>query len=561
MSAGRAGWAKRALRTASLTSEHARRTGADLDEAAAEVASAEAAADSGVTRRRLLQGTGLAAAALTVDSQLSSHLDRAAAEPVHPVGRSQPKVVIIGAGTAGLGCADRLWRQHGIRAEIYEYADRVGGRIRTLRGHFEDDQLIEEHAEFINPEHTATLRLAKQLGLTLDNTDHYPEPHQDQLSLQFDGKRWSQRALNRDWHRFGWKLFHDAAVKKAPWPTLHTRSTVHGRRWDHMSVSEWIDAHVPGGIGGDFGQLCISAVLDEYGGPPEEQSALNLIYLLGGDDTTRSGNQPRSAPQLGGADEKWHVHGGNDQLIDGMLRRLPTGTVHTGHKLVALRRRGHDRHTVTLHHGHGAREIAADHVVLALPFTTLRDVDLSQVDLAPPHRKAIHEEPLGSNAKMFLQFDRRIWDDAKHTGNAYCAGVVQGSWDATGYQAGTTGILAALPGGTIGTDWGQRYALTHYRGEAPAQMVHDYLAQFDAIFPGVKAAYNGRSHYVWSSGDPHIRGAYSYLKVGQYTGFNGVQGRREGTLHFAGEHTSVNFQGYIEGALRSGHRCADEIAH
>jgi monoamine oxidase len=73
-------------------------------------------------------------------------------------------------------------------------------------------------------------------------------------------------------------------------------------------------------------------------------------------------------------------------------------------------------------------------------------------------------------------------------------------------------------------------------------------------------AYNGRSYYVWSPGDPHILGAYSYLKVGQFTGFNGVQGQRENNLHFAGEQTSINFQGYIEGGLRSGYRCADEVS-
>ena len=33
-----------------------------------------------------------------------------------------------------------------------------------------------------------------------------------------------------------------------------------------------------------------------------------------------------------------------------------------------------------------------------------------------------------------------------------------------------------------------------------------------------------------------------------------------GALHFAGEHTEPNFQGYMEGAVRSGVRCADEIA-
>jgi monoamine oxidase len=550
----RPGAARDALLNARLSSAYARRTGCDVDEAGDAV-------ESGLTRRRLLQGVGVAAAALPWGfASLAVAAPAASAAPSAAAAKTHDRVVIIGSGIAGLGCALRLWHKHGIRAEIYEYNDQPGGRIRTLRSHFDDRQLIEEHAEFINPEHTATLALAKRFGLTLDNTDHYPEPNQDQLSLQFNGKLWSQKALNRDWHKFGWKLFHDAAINKAPWPTLHTHSSKWGRRWDRMSVSEWIDAHVPGGTGGDFGQLCISAVLDEYGGPPEEQSALNLIYLLGGDASAKSGNHPRKAPELGGADEKWHIHGGNDQLITGILDRLPPDVVRFGEKLVALRSRGNGRYTLTLHKGHGTREVVADHVVLALPFTTLRDVELSHAGIPALHRLAIRTEPLGSNAKMFLQFTRRVWDQADETGNAYCAGVVQGAWDASGYQAGSQGILAALPGGTIGTDWGQRYNLHHYRGNAPATMVSDYLDQFNAIYPGLKSAYNGKSFYVWSSGDPHIRGAYSYLKVGQYTGFNGVQGRREGNLHFAGEHTSVNFQGYIEGALRSGLRCANEIA-
>ena len=84
--------------------------------------------------------------------------------------------------------------------------------------------------------------------------------------------------------------------------------------------------------------------------------------------------------------------------------------------------------------------------------------------------------------------------------------------------------------------------------------MRDYLASFEQLFPGSRSAYNGKAFYVWSSGDPHIRGAYSYLKVGQYTAFNGLQGRREGRLHFAGEHTSVNFQGISKA------RCAADIA-
>ena len=89
--------------------------------------------------------------------------------------------------------------------------------------------------------------------------------------------------------------------------------------------------------------------------------------------------------------------------------------------------------------------------------------------------------------------------------------------------------------------------------------MRDFLDCFEQNFPGVRQAYNGKTYYAWSHGDPHTGGAYSYLKTGQYTAFNGMQSRRHGNLHFAGEHTSVNFQGYVEGALRSGYRCAAEI--
>lgn len=98
-----------------------------------------------------------------------------------------------------------------------------------------------------------------------------------------------------------------------------------------------------------------------------------------------------------------------------------------------------------------------------------------------------------------------------------------------------------------------------FEGPAPEAIARDFLRSFDTMFPGLSAAYEGKAYYAWSSGDPHVGGAYSYLRVGQYTGFNGIQGRPHGNLHFGGEHTSNNFRGYMEGA-RSGYRCAREIA-
>ena len=560
--------AARALRRAQAAHRYARRTGCDIGEATSALAEREAgapgagAAGAGagpggrLSRRQVLRGAAAAGLAAAVPAgALRPPAARAAARP-------DPRVVIIGSGIAGLGCAFRLWASHGVASEVYEYNPaRAGGRIDTLRGFFADGQYAEEHGEFISSEHTAVRRLAARLGLTLDDVNAYP-PHTRAADyrFRFDGRFWPQAALDREWHDWGWRLFHDAAFVKAPWPTLLGTHTAWARRWDHTPATEWIERNIPGGLGSDFGRLCVAILLDEYGGPVAEQSALNLIYLLGTYDSVPSGRQPRRSPQLSATDEKWHIREGNDQLIRGLISRLPGGAVRLGERLEAVRSRGHGRYTCTFSRGTSTHDVHADHVVLALPFTKLREVGLRGIELPAPQLRAIREEPLGTNAKIAMQFSRRVWNADHWTGNLYTDGIVQGGWETTVGQPGEAGILIALPGGETGAGLGRRYGLTSYEGPAPEAMARDFLACFERNFPGVRRAYNGRAYYAWSAGDPHTGGAYSYLKTGQYTAFNGIQGRRSGNLHFAGEHTSVNFQGYMEGALRSGYRCAVEIA-
>ena len=560
--------AMRALRQAQAVSAYARRTGCGIDEAAGALADPDHAGPApdgpgrtgsgpgdraGVSRRAVLGGAGAVALAVALPGGLM--------RPARARAGTDPRVVIIGSGLAGLGCAYRLWARHGIRSDVYEYnAARPGGRVYTLHGFYDGGQYAEQHGEFISTEHTEVRWLAARFGLHLDNVTVYP-PHTraaDYL-FRFDGRVWPQAALNRDWHEWGWRLFHDAAVRKAPWPTRYDKHTHWGRRWDHMPATDWIERYIPGGLGSDFGALCVAILLDEYGGPVAQQSALNLVYLLGLYGSSASGLQPKGSPQLSGTDEKWHIRGGNDQLISGLVGRLPAGTVHLGERLVAVRSRGHGRYAVTLAGGQSTSDQYADHVVLALPFTKLRDVELSGIELPPRQLRAIREEPMGANAKIGLQFSSRVWNTDHWTGNMYTDGVVQGGWETTVDQPGTPGILIALPGGEVGAVLGPHYGLTSHQGPAPDRMVRDFLGCFERNFPGASRAYNGKAYYSWSAGDPHTGGAYSYLKTGQYTGFNGIQGRRHGGLHFAGEHTSGNFQGYMEGALRSGYRCAAEI--
>ena len=104
-----------------------------------------------------------------------------------------------------------------------------------------------------------------------------------------------------------------------------------------MSVIDWINAYVPNGMNSPFGKLCAADAEGEYGSPANQESALNLIYLLGFDDSVGGkGLQPKSSPVLGGTDEMWHVTGGNDQIVTGMVNELPAGTIQLGQKLVAV---------------------------------------------------------------------------------------------------------------------------------------------------------------------------------------------------------------------------------
>jgi hypothetical protein len=62
-----------------------------------------------------------------------------------------------------------------------------------------------------------------------------------------------------------------------------------------------------------------------------------------------------------------------------------------------------------------------------------------------------------------------------------------------------------------------------------------------------------------SNDNPHSLGSYSYFKVGQYTTICGAAGERSGNCHFAGEHCSVNYQGYMEGGAAEGAHAANEV--
>jgi monoamine oxidase len=533
------------FREARATCSEGRATGAPIDE----IIAIRAGRKAEPARRTVLAGAMAATAAAFL--------------PTRSLAIGQPRVAIIGGGLAGLNCAYDLWRRAGITARVFEWNNRVGGRVETLRNYFVNNQITEQHGEFISVGHTATLDLAREFGLSLWNANSEPP---GKNIFRFDGGLYTQNELDADWHSFGWKLFHHA-VQLAPNANYQYYSKT-AYEWDHMSVPDWIERYVPGGIGSRFGKLCLSDMIDEYGGPPEEQSALNLIYTLGIDSSSDNGSQPKGHPALYGSNEKWQIRDGNDQLIAGLAARLPEGAIQIELRLVALRENNDRSYTCTFMRDRGTVEYEADHVVLALPFTTLREVDLDRVHFSPLKRLAIETLPLGNNVKIQIQVAGSPWRRDGYNGSLLSGDAPEGGWDGSSFQKakkpGATEIYLTLPGGTEGKQLAGKYGLKfgHYEGPAPSNLVSDTLSALELVFPGITEAWRAGPRLAWVNDgniDPHLRGAWSQYNIGQYTGFSGIEKVPEGNIHFAGEHTSPAFQGYMEGAVRSGARAAREI--
>jgi monoamine oxidase len=302
-----------------------------------------------------------------------------------------------------------------------------------------------------------------------------------------------------------------------------------------------------------------SNAIAEYGLDPGEQSALNLVYLLGW-------NSQNSLDPINGADERFTVVGGTDQIVTRMVAELPSGTVRTGQALVALRRNGDGTATLSFQSGQRVVDVVADKVVLALPFTTLREVDLGAAGFSPRKLRAIRELGLGSNGKIHLQLNRRPWLAQGYGGVSYSpVDQFQCIWDESVGQPGTgsSSVTADSPGLLLYFPGGSR-TLEQWSGApfapAPAKQVEQLLGWVEPVFPGVSAAYSGTAYRDAWHLNPWSRGAYTCPRPGQYTGLFGVPELPEGPFHFAGEHTSSEYFGFLNGAVESGERAGKEVA-
>jgi len=309
---------------------------------------------------------------------------------------------------------------------------------------------------------------------------------------------------------------------------------------DQLSISGWLDSI--SSIGPARALLELAYTI-EFGLEAGEQSALNLLTMVSTDTT--------DLELFGVSDERYTCAVGNDAFCARLAAVLDPSQVALEQTLVRLELRSDGRYLLSFDGAGGAREVSAEHVILTLPFTKLREVELVGVPLPDAKRRAIAELGYGTNTKLMVGFTQRPWRGQGSLGGSYTDVGYQTTWETSRLQKGATGILTNFTGGqhgldiATGTDEQQRMA---------------FLVGLDQVFPGAAALANGKvARYAWPKA-PLTKGSYSVYKVGQWTAFGGAEGERVGNLLFAGEHTSRDAQGFMEGAALSGAMAAETVA-
>ena len=414
-----------------LAHEHAEAS--RLGVAAAKVREERAAAFS--ERRRFLQGVGAIAGAALISRTRAAK-----------AAKQKPRIVIVGAGIAGLNAALTL-QDAGFASTIYESSSRIGGRMHSDATTWQNRQKSEWCGEFIDSDHTTMMSLASRFKLKLvDEIAAQPAGSFD--TLYFDGHYYSQAQADRDFAPVNAAL--QQQVNAAPSTTYNSFNAT-GYFLDHLSVYEWIEKYVPGGHNSQLGRYLDSAYNQEYGLDTPVQSSLNLVYLLG--------YQPPTGPwQIYGlSDQRYSILGGNQLLPEAIAASLPNGSVMTQWELTSIRQTGRGGYYLVFKTPAGSTTVEADEVILTLPFSVLRGLDYSSAGFDRLKQVAIEQLGYGTNTKLVLQFSQRYWNTTgawgTGDGNIYTDLFFQNTWDSSRGLAGATGVLTGYMGGSNGASF------------------------------------------------------------------------------------------------------------
>ncbi len=435
---------------------------------------------------------------------------------------SGTSVIVAGAGLAGLSAAHDLLNL-GANVTVFDARDRVGGRVWTIRDGFADGQHAEAGGDLIDDGHQEIRGLVAEYKLKLTRIlrGGFAYVRNDRTGRP----RIVARKTMRGWDRLAGQLRDVIRPYRLA-----------DQRWDspiaaaiaRRSVASWLDErHADAEL-----RATVVGLRGFFLADPEE---LSLIALV---------DQFSSAE---GFPEAWYrIDGGNDRLATAIAARLGD-RIRLKSEVVAVSQRGPGVR-VTIKDAHSQSHASCDYLLLALPATTLRRIPMTPSLPARQH-DAIAALKYGRATKTLLQFARPFWR-VRGRPRAFGSPLSFGAaWDGNEEQRGRPGILTLVAGGTASDE---TQSLVAKDGPTGLVRTLEWLGSKNQSLVASRQV-------VWED-DPYARGGYAYFDPAFDPDFRAWLSRPAGRLFFAGEHTSIRWQGYMNGAVESGRRAAAEIA-
>jgi monoamine oxidase len=439
------------------------------------------------------------------------------------------RVAVIGGGLAGLVAARELSKQQAV-AHVIEARSRVGGRVWTLRDDSFSTEPVELGGEFVDGSHQPLRDLASECGLALTRVirDGFG------LALEVDGRLRIHNTQKNIWRGFRRALADD--VEAFEETDCDWNSTIAAALARH-SLEDLLRARR---ASADVRAMA-AALRGFFVADSDALSALVGVELA----------MEEVDP---GHVSHFRVKGGNDLLVTALARGK--NLMFSFERTVKRIQQTDTEVLITMTEPHGRLEtVRADYVVVTVPPPILRTWSLSP-PLPAEQRRAMETLSYGFATKAQLRFDTRWWrPSARRHGEA--GPRRPRAW-------GTN-----LPVGAIweATESAQGPAvLTLFAGGSASEQLQEILESGgpDAVtghlrWLGTPEPVREIRSMTWER-DPRAKGGYAFFGKSFDPGLRDQLSRAFGRILFAGDHTSREHQGYMNGAVESGHRVVKELA-
>ena len=486
-----------------------------------------------ISRRRVLGTTALGTAGAALASGSAPTV--AAADTT-----LEADVVIVGGGLAGLTAARDLIAD-GWSVIVLEARERVGGRVYGMP--LGDGTTSEGGAEFIGPTQDRIAALAADMGVGT-----FPTYNTGKNVYYRSGKRSTYAtdgilgAVPPDWGVIDLEV---ALLKLADMvksvPVGEPWKAAKAEEWDSQTFHSWSRANTVSSGARFLLDAFISSVLSARSRDVSLLYVLNYIAAAGNE--SQPGNIDRLINTKGGGQELRFV--GGSQEVPLRLAAMLGDVV----KCNAPVRRIVSANGKVTAHADGLT-VVADRAIVALPPAIAAKVDFSPA-LPAARMQLMQRYPMGSVAKFVAVYPTPFWRADGLTGQAVSdQGVIDATFD-NSPPDGSRGILMGFMNHTN---------IRKLDGASPDEVRAAGLASFTLLFGDkaknpLRTAFQRWDNETWSGGGP-----VGFAPPGVLSDFGPALQKPCGLIHWAGTETSSYWTGYMDGAVRSGERVAQEVA-